>query len=67
MSIINKQVSVEQTRVDNIADESIQYIDTMETIDGGDHQINIWINEAEQRRISIQGTGENVTVLTVAV
>jgi hypothetical protein len=67
MSIINKQVSVEQTRVDNIADESIQHIDTMKTIDGGDHQINIWINEAGQRRISIQGTGENVTVLTVAV
>lgn len=66
MSIINKQVSIEQTRIDNIADESIQYIDTMETINGGDHQINIWLNEAGQRRISIQGTGENVTVLTVA-
>jgi len=47
MSIINKQVSVEQTRVDNIADESIQYIDTMETIDGGDHQINILSNGVE--------------------
>jgi|GEM_PF-5381384 len=66
MSIINKQVTVEQTNIDNISDESIQHINAMQSINGGDHQINIWVNEAGQRRISIQGTGDNVTVLTMA-
>jgi hypothetical protein len=32
------------------------------TIDGGDHQINVWSRDGEIT-ISVQGTGENITLL----
>ena len=33
-------------------------------IDGGDHQITIW-KEDGRRKIMVQGTGMNVTVLSI--
>lgn len=38
----------------------------IENIDGGDHMINMWSGEEGERFISIQGTGESITLLKLA-
>lgn len=58
-------VSIETTTVNSITDESLFHMDDMQSVDGGDHQVNIWKDDAGKMKISIQGTGEGVTLLTL--
>lgn len=58
-------ILIERTTIGDIADETVFHLDDMQSIDGGDHQINIWKNATGKTKISIQGTGEGVTLLTV--
>lgn len=53
-----------QFSIDDLADEMANCPSDIASIDGGDHQISIWIDAHGNRKVAVQGTGSGVTLIT---
>ncbi len=68
MTTNNSAISFEKTTIGNIADtiyDPAFNLDDLQQIDGDGHILLIWKDATGKTKISIQGTGEGVTLLTV--
>lgn len=59
-----KDVSVSQSNIGEISNIIVN-CGLVKTIDGGDHVINIWESADGRLNVSIQGTGDQVTLLAI--
>ncbi|NOV31221.1 hypothetical protein [Methylomonas sp. ZR1] len=59
-----KDVSVSQSNIGEISN-IIANCELVKTIDGDDHVINIWESGDGGLNVSIQGTGDQVTLLAM--
>lgn len=62
--MIESKYIVNKLLLDEMGDDLLKWGDSVSTIDGGDHLINIWINEDNKQVIMVQGTGDQITTLT---
>ena len=55
--------TITTVNIEEMADEVIKSEKTLTTIDGGDHVINIWVNDDGEEIMMIQGTGDKATLI----